>query len=1003
VWAIVRFEAQLLRLRADRLLGDRMRRRCPRVVATACWSFPIYSQTFVYQELTQLIRNNFAVRFLYSELNRSDPFPSQFRPLWRARRRLILHPAVCDRSYAHFTTRSPERVDALVDLLCRASGMSPDTLMTHYHFRQAFAFARMVEAYRPAYLHSYFFYEGTLFAFTASWLLSIPRGVSCYADHMLDDYVLKVVSLHLRQCSVIVATSDRIRQELRRIEPRVGAAQILVKPNGINVASFPAVTHRQPAPNEPFRLVCVSRIEPKKGLVYLVRAVGHLRSQGMHVELHLLGGVDDSEASRHYDREVNESIRQLGLGEVVHLEGRRSEEDINTFFGRAHVFVAPFVETDSGDKDGVPTSLLEAMAAGLAIVATDAGSIREAIEDGREGLIVPQRSPEALARAIASLTADVGRRRLLGEQAASRIRESFDAAIRERAFHERLATLLGLTEPRPSTGAHLELARRPLVSIVIIFFNAERFISDAIESVLFQSYDRWELLLVDDGSTDNGARIAREYAARQPTRVRYLEHADHQNRGMSASRNLGISHAAGDYVAFLDADDVWLPFKLARQVAILGAHSDVSMVFGAAEYWHGWTGSGDDLRRDHTPDLGLAAGKTYHPPSLATLLYPLGPATAPCPSDLMIKRDVFDRVGGFEEQFNGEKQLYEDQAFLAKVYLREPVFIAGESWIRYRIRQDSCVSVVTGAGRYSAVRRYFLEWLKIYIAEHRIHDPAVAHGLENAQREAMTADCLPAGAAGAHPASGAPEVVASVRDESPVAPPLVRERPETFPSAAIPHVEFGTLRRLTPISANWGFDRGLPIDRYYIEAFLASCASDIRGRVLEIEDDMYTRRFGGDGVTARDILHVNDENRRATIVADLARAEHVPSDQFDCVILTQTLHIIYDTRAVLATLNRILKPGGVLLATFPGLSRTSHEEWAGSWFWGFTTASARRLFEDAFGPGPVSVQAFGNVLTASAFLYGLAAEELRRDELDHHDPDFEVLIAVRAMKAGDVP
>jgi glycosyltransferase involved in cell wall biosynthesis len=447
VWANVLFQAQLVRLRAERTLDDLLGRRRPRVLATACWSFPIYSQTFVYQELTQLIRNGFAVRFLYSELNRTDPFPSQFRPVWRARRRLVLHPDVCDRSYAHFARHAPERVEALVDLLCRASGLSAQAVSTHYHFRQAFAFARTAEAYGPAYLHSYFFYEGSLFALVAAWLLSIPRGVSCYADHMLDDYALKVVSLHLRQCSVIVATSDRIREELRRIEPRVGSAQILVKPNGINTGCFPPVTHRDPAPDEAFRLVCVSRIEPKKGLVYLIETVGHLRSHGMRVELHLVGGVDDSEPSRQYDREVRESVRRLGLEDAVHLEGRRSEREINALFKSAHLFVAPFVETESGDKDGVPTSLLEAMSAGLAIVATDAGSIREVIEDGRNGIIVPQRNPEALARAIADLSADVDRRRTLGEHAARKVRDSFDATIREGRFHGRLATLLGQATP----------------------------------------------------------------------------------------------------------------------------------------------------------------------------------------------------------------------------------------------------------------------------------------------------------------------------------------------------------------------------------------------------------------------------------------------------------------------------------------------------------------------------------------------------------------------------
>ena len=223
---------------------------------------------------------------------------------------------------------------------------------------------------------------------------------------------------------------------------------------------------------------------------------------------------------------------------------------------------------------------------------------------------------------------------MLGDHAARKVRQSFDAASRERAFHDRLARLLGTVDQHDSLRRPGGLATRPLVSVIIIFFNAERFLRDAIESVLFQSYDRWELLLVDDGSSDGSTGIARGYAAGQPRRIRYLDHQGHQNRGMSATRNLGISNAAGSYVAFLDADDVWLPFKLARQVAILEAHPEAGMVCGAAEDRHGWTGRAEDLERDHTPDLGVAADRIYDPPSLSTLLYPLGAGTAPCPSDL---------------------------------------------------------------------------------------------------------------------------------------------------------------------------------------------------------------------------------------------------------------------------------------------------------------------------------------------------------------------------------
>jgi SAM-dependent methyltransferase len=211
-------------------------------------------------------------------------------------------------------------------------------------------------------------------------------------------------------------------------------------------------------------------------------------------------------------------------------------------------------------------------------------------------------------------------------------------------------------------------------------------------------------------------------------------------------------------------------------------------------------------------------------------------------------------------------------------------------------------------------------------------------------------------------------------------------------------VRWGDLRRVTPVSRLFGFDRGLPIDRYYIEGFLARHAGDIRGRVLEVGDDSYIRRFGGERAVVRDVLHVSARNPSATIVGDLSRADHIPSDTFDCFICTQTLHLIYDFRRAIETIHRILKPGGVLLATFPGITQISRDEWSESWYWSFTALSARRLFEEVFPPADVAVEAHGNVLVAVAFLHGLAAAELRPEELDHHDPDYQCLITVRAVK-----
>jgi SAM-dependent methyltransferase len=210
---------------------------------------------------------------------------------------------------------------------------------------------------------------------------------------------------------------------------------------------------------------------------------------------------------------------------------------------------------------------------------------------------------------------------------------------------------------------------------------------------------------------------------------------------------------------------------------------------------------------------------------------------------------------------------------------------------------------------------------------------------------------------------------------------------------------FGSLRRVLPLSRTFGFDRGQPIDRYYIDRFLGRHAEDIRGRVLEIGESTYTRRFGGDRVSTIDVLHVAEGNAEATLVADLSKGDDLPSAAFDCIVLIQTLHLIFDVAAAIRTLHRILKPGGVLLATFPGLSQRSGAEWDESWYWGFTTTSAARLFGAAFPSNALAVAADGNVLATAAFLYGLAASELSSAELDYVDPRYETLITVRAVKS----
>ncbi len=230
-----------------------------------------------------------------------------------------------------------------------------------------------------------------------------------------------------------------------------------------------------------------------------------------------------------------------------------------------------------------------------------------------------------------------------------------------------------------------------------------------------------------------------------------------------------------------------------------------------------------------------------------------------------------------------------------------------------------------------------------------------------------------------------------------------QQRRYRLQSVPVGSVDFGGLRRLSPISAVFGQDRDLlTIERYYIEQFLARHSADIKGRVLEMGDPGYTRKFGGDKVTREDVLHYVEGNPQATIVADLTDAPHIADDSFDCIIITQTLQMIYEVDKAIATLHRILKPGGVVLCTSHGMSRVARREGVDDWgeYWHFTSQSKKRLFGAVFGAENVEVAAVGNVFTCICNLHGLGASEVDALELETHDPNYELLLLVRAVKAG---
>lgn len=265
----------------------------------------------------------------------------------------------------------------------------------------------------------------------------------------------------------------------------------------------------------------------------------------------------------------------------------------------------------------------------------------------------------------------------------------------------------------------------PLVSAIIIFFNEERFLPEAIESILAQTYTNWELLLVDDGSTDGSTAISQKYA-QKCDRTHYLQHPNHQNRGMSATRNLGIANANGEYIAFLDADDVWLPHNLEQYINIFHLHPQADMVYGNSLKWYSWTGNSEDRERDCLYDLKIDSEILVEPPTLLKLLIQ-EKISAPCPSSLLVKREVLQEIGGFAEEFRG---MYEDQAFYSKIFLNYSVFITNACGSKYRKHPNSCVAVARKTGQVNAAHLFFLNWLEKYLLEREVSDAGIWKSLK---------------------------------------------------------------------------------------------------------------------------------------------------------------------------------------------------------------------------------------------------------------------------------
>ncbi len=506
------------------------------------------------------------------------------------------------------------------------------------------------------------------------------------------------------------------------------------------------------------------------------------------------------------------------------------------------------------------------------------------------------------------------------------------------------------------------LGRQPLVSLVIVCYNQARYLPEAIQSALAQTYQFVEILVVDDGSTDETAQVASAYP-----RVRCIHQG---NRGLAAARNTGLRHSVGEYIVFLDADDRLLPGALQEGMHCFGEFPDSAFVSGA---YHNVFSDGSPAPTD--PQQFVEADHYWR---MLQGNY-IGMHAA-----VMYRREKIVAVGGFRENLPA----CEDYELYLRMMRRWPVRVHPGMVAEYR-QHDTNMSKNLAMMLECALAVLDLE-------RRQIRDPRLGQALQHGRR--VWQDYY--GTRLLQNWRRSPRIRELAR--------ILRLCPRqalAFALAAITrrlsrhHVRFGSLRRVTPINSGFGFDRGQPIDRYYIEKFLASYAHVVQGCVLEIGDDAYSRRFGGSRVTRQEILHVTPGHPGATIVADLACASEIPSGYFDCIILTQTMHYIFDLNAAATTLFRILKPGGTLLVTVPGISQICRDQSdPESDCWRFTASSAARLFSQCFGSENVTVHTYGNVLASIAFLEGLASSDLTRSEIDHRDANFQLTIAVAARK-----
>lgn len=516
------------------------------------------------------------------------------------------------------------------------------------------------------------------------------------------------------------------------------------------------------------------------------------------------------------------------------------------------------------------------------------------------------------------------------------------------------------------------------VSVIVTTYNHARYLREALESIRAQTYSADEIIVVDDGSSDHPETVVSEFAG--------VEIIHQHNQGLSAARDTGLKVARGRYILFLDADDRLTEIALETLVRRIEAHPDCGFVYGAYRLF----GTQPDWRKE-------CALRPIGRDPYQTLL------TQNCigmHGTVLYRRNLLAAIGGFDTALPA----CEDYDVYLRMAHGHGVSCGPEVLAEYR-QHDSNMS--SDLARMNKAVRLVLSKQKAIADTNQLWKAARQRGLRywfdyygSAQLGRLKAAVRTGQQVGKSFSQTASFMLpfpgpASRLIGSDLRRLLRRRTKGDSPAARGPFSGLGTER----VSTEFGYDRGKPLDRHYVEDFLARHAQLIHGHVLEIGDTAYTTQFGGDRVVSAEAFHRFAGQPGVTYVGDISGVHNLPDDTFDCMVLTQTLHLIFDMPAAIATIWKALKPGGSVLVTVPWITSIDKGEWNATWYWAISPAGLRKLLETRFAASDIAVNAYGNVLAASAFLYGFAEHEVRPQDLDVDDPLCPVIVAASARKA----